>query len=104
MSLNNSDDSSIQSVNSNDYQSSSRSSCSGTVHTHSTEEEMDTIKNQLTNRESAAVFRLRVMVILVLVAVAVSLSFTVYELTRDEEIASFEGHFEGSAEVRDTPD
>jgi hypothetical protein len=43
------------------------------------------------------------MVILVLVAVAVGLSFSVYEHSRDEEIASFEGHFEGSAEVRDTP-
>jgi hypothetical protein len=100
MSMNNPDDSSNQSVKSNDCHSSS---CSGAIQTHSTEEEMDTIKNQLANRESAGVFRLRVMVILVLVGVAVSLSFTVYNLTRDAQIASFEGNFEGSAEVRDTP-
>ena len=68
-----------------------------------TEEDMESIKNHLTKRETAAVFRLRVMVVLVLVLAAVAVTLTVYKLTRDAQIAAFEDHFEGSAEVRNAP-
>mmetsp|Transcript_18031 Transcript_18031/g.27936 ORF Transcript_18031/g.27936 Transcript_18031/m.27936 type:complete len:1210 (-) Transcript_18031:105-3734(-) len=64
----------------------------------SEEEEARHIKDQLSRRETTAVFRLRVIVILILIAAATSVSITVYYVTRNAEKEEFETQYYGVAD------
>ena len=71
----------------------------GTNETKTTDDEnVDSIKDQLTRRETRAVFRLRVMVISVLVLAATGVSVTVLMVTRQAEIDEFKVQYEGAAQ------
>ena len=62
------------------------------------EENLDAIKDQLTKKESRAVFQLRVSVMMVLALAAAGVSLTVYLLTRKAELDELKIQYDGSAE------
>ena len=63
-----------------------------------TDEDVDTIKGELTRKETAAVFRLRILVIIALVLAASGVCVTVYMLTRRAELDEFKIQYEAAAE------
>jgi hypothetical protein len=73
---------------------SGTSACS----TKATGEDSDGIKDQLSRKETTAVFRLRVVVMFALLLAASAVSFVVYYITRNAELDEFEIQFEGTAE------
>lgn len=56
------------------------------------------IQAQLTKKETAAVFKIRVIVILVLMIVATAVSIIVYRITKGGETEEFKSQWEGSSE------
>ena len=80
-----------------DNKSNGETSSSNTS-TKGTDEDIDTIKGELTKRETTAVFRLRITVLLVLFLAAAGVCVTVYILTRNAELEEFTIQYEGSAE------
>lgn len=63
-----------------------------------TDEDFQSIKNALTQKESQQVFRLRVLVVLILIAAAAAISFTVYYLERTSQVEEFHAAYYGSAD------
>ena len=91
---------------SSDIESDNDSKCgeSITCETKTSEDEHN-IKEELTKKETTAVFRLRMTVLLVLVLAAAGVSITVLLLTRQAEIDEFEIQYDGSAQkILDTFD
>jgi hypothetical protein len=66
--------------------------------TRVTGEDGDMIKDQLSRKETTAVFRLRVVVSLALLLAAAAVSYVVYFITRKAEMDAFEVQYEGAAE------
>lgn len=64
----------------------------------SSDDDIDTLKDSLTKKESKAVFRLRALVILILFAAAASVSVTVFYLTHNAEVSTFETEYVSAAE------
>ena len=62
-----------------------------------TEDSSEAIKEQISKRETQAVFRLRLLVILVLLGAAAAVSVVVYYVTRDAQISEFHIEYEGVA-------
>lgn len=62
------------------------------------DDDIQSIKNGLSKRESALVFRLRALVIVILLLVAVSISLAVFYQERAAQIKQFEAAFFGVAE------
>jgi hypothetical protein len=75
-------------------------SVSGTsaTSTRAMDEDAHGIKDQLSRKETAAVFRLRVVIITALLLAATAVSFIVYIITRSAEVDEFEIQYEGAAE------
>ena len=93
------DDASSAARSSENIESSSTNlSTSETNQTGTTDEDLQSIKNALTQKESKQVFRLRVLVILILLAAAASISYTVYYLERTTQVDQFEAAYFGTAE------
>ena len=65
--------------------------------TGGTEDDLQTIKEALTQKETKQVFRLRVIVILILLGAAASISATVYHITHSGEVEEFEAEYFSSA-------
>jgi hypothetical protein len=82
-----------------DEQSSSvNKSTTDTNRTGNADEDLQNIKNSLTQRESQQVFRLRAIVIFILLVVAGSISYVVFNQQRDGQVAQFEAIYYGVAE------
>lgn len=94
-----------------DQQSSAAGSSSGNIESSSTnfsagdtnqsgttDEDFQSIKKALTEKESQQVLRLRVLVVLLLMAAAAAISFTVFYLERTTQVEEFETAYFGSAE------
>ena len=78
--------------------SSTNVSTTDTNQTGTADEDFQSIKNALTQKESKQVFRLRVIVILILLAAAASISFTVYYLEMTTQVEEFEADYLATAE------
>ena len=63
-----------------------------------TEDSSEAIKEQISKKETQAVFRLRLLVILVLLGAAAAVSFVVYHITSDAQISEFRIQYDGVAE------
>jgi hypothetical protein len=66
--------------------------------TSGTDDEMQMMKDTLTKKETAQVFRLRVIVLLILLAAATSISWAVFYIIRSGETEQFEVEFYSVAE------
>ena len=64
----------------------------------SSEENIQSIRDQLSKKESLQVLRLRVIVILVLMCAAAAISVVVYVITRQAQIKEFNIQYEGVAD------
>lgn len=82
----------------NNRASVTNGSTSETNQTGTTDEDFQSIKNALTQRESRQVFRLRVLVMMILLAAATSISVVIYNLERSSQIDEFESDYYAVAE------
>ena len=64
----------------------------------SDDDNLQSIQDKLSKRESIAVLRLRIMVIGVLVCAAIAVSVVVYKITRQAQVEEFEIQYEGNAD------
>lgn len=93
------DTSSVAGSSSENVESSSANmSTTETNNSGTTEEDFQSIKNALTQKESQQVFCLRVLVIFILIAAAASISYTVYHLQRSTQVEEFEATYFSTAE------
>jgi hypothetical protein len=66
--------------------------------TNGTDDDMQTIKDALTKKETSQVLKLRVIVIMILIAASASISGAVYYITRSGQVEEFEVEFASVAD------
>lgn len=77
---------------------STNMSTSETNKSGTTDDDMQSIKNQLTQKESMQIFCLRMLVIMILLAVSTSISVVIFHMERGAQQEEFESDYYGAAE------
>lgn len=99
MSLHSDEDSVLADFNSDGEDSrSGGNTSSGTSNTGTAEESSKSIQEEITKRETQAIFRLRALFVLLLCMAGASVSYLVYRITRTRQRDEFDTQFKGAAE------